>query len=136
MSQSRIVGRLLPVDELQYALAAEIHGEMKAQRMTAIEIQRRTGIKQASWTNWFVTVKRPVAVSTVVLVAEALGLSTSELLRRAEVRVAQSPRVDPIEAELLEGMSPRAREAHLRNRSKDEPADPPEPATEGNRQAS
>lgn len=124
------------MNNTQAALGDEIRSEMLRQRITAVEMQKRTGIAHASWRNWFVTAKNPAPYPAIVAVCDELGVTVSEMARRAEVAMASRPAPDPIEAELLEGMSPRAREAYLRNRRKDEPVDPPEPATEGNRQAS
>jgi DNA-binding Xre family transcriptional regulator len=96
------VGTLLPVNEKQHALAAEIRAEMAARspRLTAREMQRRTGIKHASWRNWFVTAKNPVPYDELEAVCDALGVPLSELLRRAEVRRAGMSTTDRLEAML------------------------------------
>ena len=81
----------------QEALAAEIRAEMAAQRIKATDMQARTGIKHASWRNWFVTAARPVPYPELEKVCAVLGVPLSELLRRAESRTIQQgagPRVD------------------------------------------
>ena len=80
------------MNDKQHALAAEIRAEMAAQRITATEMQQRTGIKHASWRNWLVTAVRPVPYPELEAVCDVLGVNLSEMLRRAEVRaVARSP---------------------------------------------
>jgi hypothetical protein len=76
------------MDAKQGALAAEIRAEMAARtpRLTAVEMQRRTGIKHASWTNWFVTASRPVPYWALEAVSVELGVPLSTLLERAATR--------------------------------------------------
>lgn len=85
----------------QDALAAEIRAEMAAQRITATEMQRRTGIKHASWRNWMVTASRPVPYPQVVAVCDVLGLPVSEIVRRAEARAESAPPPEQIADQLI-----------------------------------
>lgn len=104
---ARHVGKLLPVNALQSALAAEIRAEMAAQRISATDMQQRTGIKHASWRNWFVTAVRPAPVPEVDKVCAVLGVRASELLRRAEARIDGSPARPPLDPEITQGLSKR-----------------------------
>jgi hypothetical protein len=135
------VGKLSPVNEKQYALAAEIRAEMAAQRITATEMQRRTGIKHASWRNYFVTASRPAPFPEIDAVCAELGVPTSEMIRRGEARLGQSApsTVDP---RLAGMMSPETRalveEQIARSRAErggEVPEDPPEATTKGRRSA-
>lgn len=107
------MGRLLRVNQKQHALGVEILAEMKAQKVSAVEMRRRTGINAASWTNWFVTASNPVKWDVVEQVCDELGVPVSEMARRAEVRVGyvkQPPTAEVVEA-ALSGMSPEAQAA-------------------------
>lgn len=108
LAQARNVGKLLPVYSLQDALAAEIRAEMAAQRLSAVEMQRRAGIKHASWRNWFVTATRPVPFPEVEKVCDVLGVAPEEMVRRARVR-RDAAEVDASTKELLEGLRPGTR---------------------------
>lgn len=97
------MGKVPRMDTKQHALAAEIRAEAAAQRLTAKQLQRQVGVSSSAWSNYFVSCSRDVPIGVVIDVAHALGMQASELLRRAEGREG----VDPIEAELIAGMSPR-----------------------------
>jgi hypothetical protein len=101
----------------QQALAAEIRAEAAAQRITAKDMQRATGVSSSAWSNYFVACVRDVPIGVVIAVAEALGMTGSELLHRAEARAGQSPSTDPVDAELEAGLSPAARRAVERARA-------------------
>ena len=73
----------------QEGLAAEVRAEMARRRLTATAIQRDIGVSSTAWSTYFVQCTRDVPLSVVVGVAEHLGLSASELLRRAEVAATQ-----------------------------------------------
>lgn len=93
------------MNEKQHALAAEIRAEMAAQQIKAVEMQQRTGIKHASWRNWFVTAVRPVPYPELEAVCDVLGVKLSEMLRRAEARAAHARPAGSVET----GMTPRER---------------------------
>ena len=101
------------MNDKQSALAAEIRAEMAARRITATEMQAHTGIKHASWRNWFVTCIRPVPYPVLEAVSDALGIPLSELLHRAEVRAATTDSVATLEGML----SPSGRAAVERGRA-------------------
>jgi len=84
----------------QQALAAEVRAEMGRQNIKAAPIQRALGISSTAWGTWFVQCTRDVPISVVIAVAEFLGLTTSELLRRAEETAEQ---VKPTQVGLEEG---------------------------------
>ena len=94
-------------------------------------MQRRTDTKPASWGNYFVSVKREVPFPVIDAVCRELGVPASEMIRRAEVARAN---VDPIEAELLEGLTEHGRKVVDRERGADS-ADPPKAASRGVRRA-
>ena len=108
----------------QQALAAEVRAEMGRQNIKAAPIQRALGISSTAWGTWFVQCTRDVPISQVMAVAEYLGLTTSELLRRAEVTAETMAPVDDLEA----GLSPSSRRALERGRAEhgvgDAPVDP------------
>jgi len=97
----------------QQALAAEVRAEMGRQNLKAAPIQRALGISSTAWGTWFVQCTRDVPISQVMAVAEYLGLTTSELLRRAEETAATTD-----STAVLEGMlSPSGRAAVERGRA-------------------
>jgi len=105
----------------QQALAAEVRAEMGRQNIKAAPIQRALGISSTAWGTWFVQCTRDVPMSVVVRVAEYLGLTTSELLRRAE---AASAGTDPITAALEGMLSPEGRAAVEKGRAAHRDTDP------------
>jgi len=110
------------MNDKQHALAAEIRAEMAARRITATDMQATTGIKHASWRNWFVTCTRPVPYPALESVADVLEIHLSELLRRAEARAQRMPPPD----ELEDGLSASSRRALAKGRaSVRDVADPP-----------
>jgi len=88
------------MDTKQHALAAEIRAEVAAQRITAKDMQRAVGVSSSAWSNWFITCTRDVPMGVVVDVAATLGMTGSELLRRAESRAETMEPVDELEAGL------------------------------------
>ena len=102
------VAKVPHMNNEQHALATEIRSEAAAQRITAKQLQQAAGISASAWANYFTRCTRDVPMSVVVAVAEALGMTASELLRRAEARVAT---VDPVAHELEAGLSPGGRRA-------------------------
>jgi hypothetical protein len=99
------------VDLAEDAVAAVILDEMDRQRYTRVELQQMTGINARTWINYFANRSRHIQTPTLVTVSDALGLTASEVLRRAEKRVAA---LDDSEAEILLGMSGGARMTALR----------------------
>lgn len=73
---------------LEAAVAAEVLAEAARKRLSHKEIQSRAAINPRSWGRYFVQQVRPIPVTDLFGVAEALGVSPSELLRRAEARIA------------------------------------------------
>ena len=125
------------MDRYQQALAAEIRAEMGAQNVKAAPIQRALGISSTAWGTYFVQCTRDVPMSVVAGVAEYLGLKTSELLRRAEVRAGQ---VDPARDDLESGLSENGRRALEEGRRAvagegAESVDPPGTASERTRRS-
>jgi len=96
------------MDTKQHALAAEIRAESAAQRISAKDMQKAIGVSSSAWSNYFVACTRDVPMGVVVAVAEALGMTGSELLRRAEGRAAH---IDPVARELEDGLSASGRRA-------------------------
>ena len=121
------------MDVKQQALAAEVRAEMGRQNLKAAPIQRALGISSTAWGSYFVQCTSDVKLSTISAVAEYLGLTTSELLRRAEVTAETMAPVDDLEA----GLSPSSRRALERGRAEhgvgDAPVDPRRLADEGRR---
>lgn len=102
--------RLPRMDAKQEALAAEVRAEMGAQNVKAAHIQRALGISSTAWGTWFVQCTRDVPISAVVGVAEYLGMTGSELLRRAEVR-ASSQSASTLSEHITRQLGPDAQEA-------------------------
>jgi hypothetical protein len=96
---------------LEDAVAAVILDEMDKQRYTQVELQRMSGVKSRTFANYFTARSRSIPTPILAAVAEALGLTGSEILRRAEQRIAL---IDDTEAELLAGMSGRPRMLAMR----------------------
>ena len=101
------------MDVKQQALAAEVRAEMGRQNIKAAPIQRALGISSTAWGTWFVQCTRDVPISQVMAVAEYLGLTTSELLRRAEETAATTDSTAALESML----SPKARAAVEKGRA-------------------
>jgi hypothetical protein len=80
----------------QRALAAEVRAEMGAQNAKASHIQEALGVSSTAWGTWFVQCTRDVPMSAVYGVANYLGLTPDELMRRAAVRMAAMPEDDPL----------------------------------------
>jgi len=112
----------------QEALAAEIRAEMGRQNIKAAPIQRALGISSTAWGTWFVQCTRDVPISVVMSVAEYLGVTTSELLRRAEVAAGAK---DPITAALEGMLSPEGRAAVEKGRAAHRDAGHPQVTTRG-----
>lgn len=110
------------MNEKQQALAAEVRAEMGRQNIKAAPIQRALNISSTAWGTYFVQCTRDVPISVVVAVAEFLGLTASELLRRAEATAATYPPAD----ELEDGLSSSSRRALKKGRETiRDVADPP-----------
>jgi DNA-binding Xre family transcriptional regulator len=136
-AQSRYIAAM---NELQYALAAEIRAEMasRSPRLTATEMMRRTGIKHASWRNWFVTAKTAVPLPELDAVCDALGIAPSEMMRRAEVRRASMSTTDRLEAMLSPEALAMVREEQARldhERAGEGDAEDPPSASQGRRRS-
>jgi hypothetical protein len=100
------------MNDKQHALAAEIRAEAAAQRITAKQLQKTVNVSSSAWANYFNTCTRDVPMGVVVSVAEALGMTGSELLQRAEARASlDSPSVSRATAELEAGLSRSGRRA-------------------------
>lgn len=94
---------------------------MGRQNIKAAPIQRALGISSTAWGTYFVQCSRDVPISVVVAVAEFLGLTASELLRRAEA----APTFRAAD-ELEDGLSASSRRALEKGRaSVRDVADPP-----------
>jgi hypothetical protein len=133
---------LTHMDSKQRALAAEVRAEMGKQQVKASALQKALGISSTAWGTYFVQCTRDVPVSVIFGVAEHLGMTGSELLRRAEVASADAPTTTMAQLEAM--LSPAARQvveeerARLRaerNRGGGVPEDPPGAATGGRRSA-
>jgi hypothetical protein len=100
------------MNDKQHALAAEIRAEAAAQQITAKDMQTAIGVSSSAWSNYFVARTRDVPMSVVVAVAEVLGMTASELLRRAEARASVDPAsVSRTRAELEAGLTRSGRRA-------------------------
>lgn len=75
-------------NSLETALADEVLAEVARQRVSAKEMQARTGIKPRTWENYLVNRSSRIPVSAIYAMADALGVAGSELMRRAEERAA------------------------------------------------
>lgn len=91
---------------LEDAIAVTLLGEMKAQRYTATEIQKRASIKPRSWGNYYVNRSREIPTWAWVSTGAALGLDAVEVVRRARVLVES---LTHTQSELLSGLSGRTR---------------------------
>ena len=85
----------------EHALADEILAEVARQRRTSKSVQDESGVRARAWSNYLTTRNRHLPMPAVVAICDALGVKPSEMLRRAEDRVAQlnaqhgaGPRVD------------------------------------------
>lgn len=93
---------------LEAALADEILAEVARQRLTATEMQRRTGIKSRSWQNWLRNRSRPLPLTAAETIAEVLGMPLSELVKRAEHRVEHLDEHEAAAERALRRVSPEA----------------------------
>lgn len=92
---------------VERALIAEIVAEMERQRYTNRAMQQRTGIRPRTWSN-YKDGSSPIPTSAVYAIAAVLGLSGSELYRRAEARAAAPVDPEQIAAAALAQLSPEA----------------------------
>lgn len=99
------------MDSNQRALAAEIRAEMGAQNLKAAPIQRALGISSTAWGTYFVQCNRDVPMSVIVGVSEHMGLSASELLRRAERRAQREQPARTLSEHITRQTSPDAQAA-------------------------
>jgi hypothetical protein len=119
----------------QAALAAEVRAEMARQNVKAAAIQRALGVSSTAWGTYFVQCTRDIPLSVIYGVAEHLGLTGAELLRRTDEALA---RKDPATAQLEAMLSPAALQAveqaraDIRRaeaaRAEEQPEDPPDDA--------
>ena len=123
----------------EHALADEILAEVARQRLTSKSVQDTAGVKPRAWTNYLTARVRHIPMPVVVDICDALGVRASDMLRRAEDRVAA---VDPITARLEAMLSPAARavveqerERLERERAARDAEDPPDAARGGRRSA-
>jgi hypothetical protein len=65
------------------AIALVLLDEVKTQRWTAMEIQKRSGIKAGSWGNYLVKRDRDIPTMAWVAIAEALGMTPDQVVTRA-----------------------------------------------------
>ena len=78
-------------DAYARALGHAVLNAARDKGMTHKQLQAVSGVEDRSFRRYFVTADRPVPVRAVIAVAEALGLNASELLRRAEAIVGDTP---------------------------------------------
>lgn len=118
---------------LERALADEVLAEVARQRITATEMQRRTGIKSRTWANYFVNQSSRIPITAVNAVAETLGLRGSELMARAEQRAAQAGTHDAQAERALSQMTPegQALARRLAREIRDQPEEEDERTTAG-----
>lgn len=74
---------------IEQALADEVLAEVARQRWTHKQMQERAGIPSRTWGAYFVQRDRSIPMTAVEKVAHALGMSGSELMRRAETRIEE-----------------------------------------------
>lgn len=79
---------------LEQALAAEVRAQAARKGLSHKEIQASAGITDRSFRRYFVEASRSIPIATVVAVAEALGLTASELIRRAELSTGWEPELE------------------------------------------
>lgn len=105
-------GMITPLD---LALAQAYADEVHRQRLTAVEMQERTGIPGRTYRNYLGTRGNPPrnAMTTTVQwqLAQALGMSASEIMARAEQAVAAALGGDGPEAHLKMIGDPEVRAA-------------------------
>lgn len=122
------------VNAKQRALAAEVRAEMGRQNIKAAPIQRALGISSTAWGTYFVQCTRDVPISVVQAVAEYLGLTGSELLRRAEA--STTTKLEAYLSPAARQVAEEQREKHLREHQPGADAeDPPDGRTEGRHSA-
>ena len=97
--------------EFDRAVAAEVRAEVARQGLSRSEVERMAGIESRTWSRYFVSVQRDMPLKVLVSVAQVLGVSTSELMARAEANMPQEPT-----DELIEGLSPAERREVARAR--------------------
>ena len=106
--------------DMEDAFADEVLAELAAQRargLTAKEVQRRTGITNSTWGNYFVQRTTRIPFSAMLAVSDVLGVLPEDMIGRARVRAARnaeafgSPSVDRTTAELEAGLSRSGRRA-------------------------
>jgi hypothetical protein len=126
------------MNEKQRALAAEVRAEMGKQQVKAAAIQRALHISSTAWGTYFVQCTRDVPLSVINGVAEHLGLTGGELMRRADEAIAAMP----MEQRLAAMLSPAARavveeeQARLdRERAGEGDAEDPPNASQGRRRS-
>jgi hypothetical protein len=94
---------------MESAFADEVLAELGAQRsqgLTAKEVQRRAGITNSTWGNYFVQRTTRIPLSAMLAVSDALGVLPEEMIRRARVRA--EGRAPSIEDRLAAMLSPEA----------------------------
>lgn len=70
--------------QFEQAVAAEVRAMAARKSLSHKEIQQRAGVEQRSFRRYFVECNRAIPVDVVLRVAEALGVSGSELFKAAE----------------------------------------------------
>lgn len=70
--------------DLQSAVAGEVLAEAARQRISARQLAAEAGVSHSSWKRWFGDANRNLPLDALHAVADVLGVSASELLRRAE----------------------------------------------------
>jgi hypothetical protein len=125
------------MNEKQRALAAEVRAEMGRQKVTAAAIQRALDLSSSAWGTYFVQCTRDVPLSVINGVAEYLGLTGGELMRRADEAIAAMP----MEQRLAAMLTPKAREAveqgraEVRRKAGEGDAEDPPANTSGRRRS-
>jgi len=102
---------------MESAFADEVLAEIAAQRgLTAKEVQRRTGITQSTWGNYFVQRTTSVKLGAMLAVCEVLGVPAEEMIARARVRADRNAAAEPVD-ELEAGLSASGRRALEKGRA-------------------
>ena len=122
--------------DMESAFADEVLAEIAAQRgLTAKEVQRRTGITQSTWGNYFVQRTTSIKLGAMLAVCDVLGVPAEEMIARARVRADRNAAAEPVD-ELEAGLSPSGRRALEKGRAAvREELDPQGTAREGARRS-
>lgn len=73
------------------AVASEILAEIARQRLMHKEVQAESGVKQRAYSYYFIEQVRHIPTPALEAVSAVLGLRASEVMRRAEDRMASMP---------------------------------------------